>query len=315
MYHRSIQNWRTAVFTAIMVTAMTFFLAAVLRFSAKALEYRVKYAVYVDGVAVCSSEDKAQLTDALSNILKSYMTDGTQSAYFKENVSVETAKGDAEGDLETLRDNLTVMTVSSETVSETLPFETEYTYSDELYTGETETVREGENGTAQAEYLVYSANGTVTEKKLVNSVVETEPVSELVTVGTKEPVSTGTYIYPTSGIISSGFGSRSSTVGSSNHKGIDIAAASGTEIYAADGGEVIYAQWASGYGNFIKIQHENGDITCYGHLKKILVEVGDIVYQGDEIGLMGSTGNSTGPHLHFEIRVDGVQVDPSDYLT
>jgi len=128
--------------------------------------------------------------------------------------------------------------------------------------------------------------------------------------------STGTYIWPTTGVISSHFGYRSPGVGSSYHKGIDIANDRGTDVWAADGGTVIYADWATGYGWFVKIEHDNGDVTCYAHLKKFIVEVGDKVSQGDIIGYMGNTGISSGPHLHFEVRLDGdKKVNPTKYLT
>jgi murein DD-endopeptidase MepM/ murein hydrolase activator NlpD len=93
--------------------------------------------------------------------------------------------------------------------------------------------------------------------------------------------------------------------GADGHPGIDLGAPMGTPINAAHRGRVIYAGWESGYGNFIQIMHENNVVTCYGHLSKILVQVGQYVDTGQEIGLEGSTGHSTGPHLHFEVRIGG----------
>ncbi|MBD2006462.1 MULTISPECIES: M23 family metallopeptidase, partial [Cyanophyceae] len=87
------------------------------------------------------------------------------------------------------------------------------------------------------------------------------------------------------------------------HKGIDIAAPIGTPIFAAASGVVVYARWNSGgYGNLVDIQHPDGSLTRYGHNSKLLVVEGQRVEQGEAIALMGSTGRSTGPHLHFEIR-------------
>ena len=77
---------------------------------------------------------------------------------------------------------------------------------------------------------------------------------------------------------------------------------------------MIFAGWMSGYGNFIKIQHDNGEISCYGHCCELLVSEGDRVYQGQVIAHMGSTGTATAVHVHFEIRVENVQVDPLPYL-
>ena len=119
------------------------------------------------------------------------------------------------------------------------------------------------------------------------------------------PVSTGH--------ISSRFGSRES-IRNHVHKGLDIAASFGTAIKAVADGTVIFAGVSSGYGNFIKIDHGNNVVTCYGHCSKLLVSVGQKVTAGDVIAKVGSTGNSTGNHLHFEIRINDVQVNPENYL-
>lgn len=99
------------------------------------------------------------------------------------------------------------------------------------------------------------------------------------------------------------------------HKGVDIAAPKGTSIFAAAEGEVIRTGYdAGGYGNFIEIAHPNGMTTVYGHLSRIDVATGDPVTPDKRIGLVGSTGYSTGPHLHFEVRRDGDQVNPAKVL-
>ncbi|WP_245004754.1 M23 family metallopeptidase [Paraburkholderia sacchari] len=98
------------------------------------------------------------------------------------------------------------------------------------------------------------------------------------------------------------------------HPGLDIVAPTGTPILAAAGGRVIFAGVKSGYGNAVEIDHGNGFVTRYGHASKIGVQVGQIVLPREHIADVGSTGRSTGPHLHFEVIVKGVQVDPDDYL-
>ncbi|NLE83280.1 MAG: peptidoglycan DD-metalloendopeptidase family protein [Chloroflexi bacterium] len=99
------------------------------------------------------------------------------------------------------------------------------------------------------------------------------------------------------------------------HNGIDIGAGLGSQLFAADSGTVVYAGWMNGgYGNFVVIDHGNGYSTLYEHLDKIHVSCGDNVFQGSVIGTSGSTGNSTGPHLHFEIRYANMPVNPWDYL-
>ncbi|MBO4235248.1 MAG: M23 family metallopeptidase, partial [Firmicutes bacterium] len=128
-------------------------------------------------------------------------------------------------------------------------------------------------------------------------------------------------MYPlaSEGKVTSGFGYRDSSdtngVGSSDHKGIDIAAEEGTEIIASEGGNVISAEYVSGYGNLVVISHEDGLETRYGHMSEINVEIGQSVVRGQQIGLVGSTGDSSGPHLHFEVLVNGIAVDPEPYLT
>ena len=102
--------------------------------------------------------------------------------------------------------------------------------------------------------------------------------------------------------------------GISLHTGIDIAAPYGKPISCADSGEVIYSGWWDGYGKAVVIDHGRGYTTVYGHMSRIYAQVGQTVTKGETIGLVGSTGFSTGPHLHFEIRVNGKPVDPMPYL-
>lgn len=134
------------------------------------------------------------------------------------------------------------------------------------------------------------------------------------------PGSSGGYIWPSndSMIVTSPVGARVSPggVGSTNHQGIDIGAAYGTNVLASKSGTVILAGWYGGYGNCVIIQHGSGGYyTTYGHMSRILVYEGQEVSQGQVIGLCGSTGWSTGPHIHFEIHEAGVVKNPLDYFT
>ena len=99
-----------------------------------------------------------------------------------------------------------------------------------------------------------------------------------------------------------------------NHTGIDLAANTGTAILAADGGTVTVASYSGNYGYVVYIDHGNGYVTRYAHCSKLLVKVGQKVAQGEKIALVGSTGKSTGPHLHFEVRYNGTAKNPKDYL-
>ncbi|MEO6835208.1 MAG: peptidoglycan DD-metalloendopeptidase family protein [Candidatus Tumulicola sp.] len=134
--------------------------------------------------------------------------------------------------------------------------------------------------------------------------------------GQETPGGPGSFSWPVTGTITSPFGWRSNPFGGSPefHQGLDIAAPSGTTVTAAAGGTVIMAQWYGGYGNYILIDHGGGYSTGYGHLSAIYVSNGQSVKRGQAIGAVGSTGASTGPHLHFEVRIDGKPVDPAPRL-
>ena len=116
--------------------------------------------------------------------------------------------------------------------------------------------------------------------------------------------------------ITSLFGSRTHPVTGrpNNHTGVDIAAAGGTDIWAAKSGVVLTSTYNSSYGNYVVISHANGESTLYAHMSKRLVSEGDKVTQGQTIGLVGTTGSSTGNHLHFEVRLNGQRQDPLNYF-
>lgn len=124
-------------------------------------------------------------------------------------------------------------------------------------------------------------------------------------------------IWPVVGPLRSGVGVRSNPFGGSSlefHKGQDISAPMGTPISATADGVVVIARWMRGYGNGIYIDHGNGITTRYGHLSRIDVVEGQLIKRGDHLGLVGSTGRSTGPHLHYEVRINGQPVSPTAYL-
>ena len=118
---------------------------------------------------------------------------------------------------------------------------------------------------------------------------------------------------PVSGIISSRFGARS-RIRSSAHTGLDIATATGTPVFSAASGTVTFSGWKGSYGYLMVVTHSNGVQTYYGHCSKLYYSAGASVSQGQTIAAVGSTGNSTGPHLHFEIRVNGIAYNPQNYL-
>lgn len=130
--------------------------------------------------------------------------------------------------------------------------------------------------------------------------------------------SSGEILMPVTGEITSYFGYRSSGstngIGSTDHKGLDIGVPMGSDVAAADGGKVVEAGWNGGYGNYVEIDHGNGRRTVYGHLDSYHVLRGDVVSKGDIIAQSGSTGNSTGPHLHFGVKENNKFVDPMMYF-
>ena len=152
-----------------------------------------------------------------------------------------------------------------------------------------------------------------TNKKSTTTKTSTGTVNTATNIsGTKVALGI-TLTKPVSGIISSRFGARSS-IRRSAHTGLDIATSTGTPVKAAASGTVTFAGWKGSYGNLMVITHSNGVQTYYGHCSKLYLSAGTTVSQGQTIAAVGSTGNSTGPHLHFEIRVNGVAHNPQSYL-
>jgi murein DD-endopeptidase MepM/ murein hydrolase activator NlpD len=123
-------------------------------------------------------------------------------------------------------------------------------------------------------------------------------------------------VWPVHGVITSGFGWRSAPFGPGNelHAGIDIAVAGGVPVVATADGQVLQSGLAGGYGNLVQIDHRNGISTLYGHNSQLAVSVGQTVKKGQVISYAGSTGQSTGPHVHYEVRENGNAIDPWKYL-
>ena len=209
---------------------------------------------------------------------------------------------------------LTIMTIEQSTYEEEYFAEVEYVYNDNWYTTKSVVLQEQEAGYHEVTALITKRNGTEESREMIDEVVLKEPVKKIVEVGTQTPP---TYIKPLSGgRQTSGFGRRKAPTkgASTNHRAIDWATPTGTAIWASSGGTVSVAGWQSGYGYVVYINHPDGNQTRYGHLSKILVSPGQKVKQGQKIALSGNTGRSTGPHLHFELRVNGTPVNPYNYF-
>ncbi len=206
-----------------------------------------------------------------------------------------------------------VKVVKDITYTEIHPYETEKRYDKNLNVGTYRTYQKGSNGETRVRAIVTYVNGNEIEREITEKTVLSEPVTEILLVGTKpkpKTAATGKFARPISGgYVSSSFGNRSRGY----HTGVDWAVSYGTPIYASDGGTVTAAGWGGGYGKMVKINHGNGYETLYAHCSKLVVSSGKKVAKGQLIGYVGSTGNSTGPHLHFEIRRNGSYLNPTKY--
>lgn len=209
---------------------------------------------------------------------------------------------------------LSVNRVEEEYYEEIYDADVIYIDNDNWYTTDTVVRQQPSAGFRKVIADVSYVNDKEVGREILKEEIVMEAVAKIVERGTKIPP---TYIKPISGgRLSSGFGRRSRPTkgASSYHKGIDWATPTGTAVYASCGGTVVKAGWGSGYGYVIYIDHEDGRQTRYGHLSKVLVSAGQKVKQGEKIALSGNTGVSTGPHIHFEILINGVQVDPLKYM-
>ncbi|MBM7609480.1 murein DD-endopeptidase MepM/ murein hydrolase activator NlpD [Lysinibacillus composti] len=183
----------------------------------------------------------------------------------------------------------------------------------DMFKGEKVVKQEGAYGKKEVSYLIKEVNGNRTQKNVTDETILSEPKDSITVVGSKVISSRGlgSFNWPTAGgYISSGMGERWGAF----HQGIDIARPSNYNIKAADNGVVTFTGWDGSYGNKIVINHNNGYETVYAHLSQIDVSVGQVVPQGSVIGIMGTTGNSTGIHLHFEVHKNGSYVNPLSLL-
>jgi murein DD-endopeptidase MepM/ murein hydrolase activator NlpD len=208
---------------------------------------------------------------------------------------------------------LTVVASRQVTVNEEIPYEVEVEKDDRLLLGEKQVITRGEPGERIVTYLITRENGLETGRQVLEQKIVREATNEVVAMGSMTLLASrggGRLSWPCSGGITSPFGTRWGRV----HEGIDIGAGYGYNVTAAAGGTVISAGWNGGYGNAVQISHGGGLVTHYAHLSSIEVSVGQTVERGELIGLVGSTGNSTGPHLHFEVLLNGQPSNPLNYL-
>ena len=198
-------------------------------------------------------------------------------------------------------------------IIEEIPYEIERVNDYTLYRGRVAISQAGQVGENAILARVVEVNGVQMHSDILEQTTLRTPTPRIERIGQREPPPTiahGRFIRPSAGTLTSRFGPRWGRM----HNGVDLAAPVGTPIRAADGGRVIFSGWDGGFGNVIRIDHENGFVTVYAHNSANLVSVGERVAQGQHIANMGSTGNSTGSHLHFEIRQNGRPIDPWPFI-
>lgn len=215
---------------------------------------------------------------------------------------------------------LTVKVTERQNYIEDINYDVNYVNDSSMYQGDERVISRGTYGSADIVADVTYVNGEEQERTVISSVTLTDPVAETRARGTKVRPTwypTGSFRWPCSGRITSYFGYRNTGIrgATSNHKGIDIACARGTPIYAADGGRVTYAGYKGAMGYVVIIDHNNGYVTYYEHNSSLLVSAGQTVYKGQQIAKAGRSGVASGVHCHFGIQRNGTYVNPLNYLS
>jgi murein DD-endopeptidase MepM/ murein hydrolase activator NlpD len=216
---------------------------------------------------------------------------------------------------------ISVLVTIEKTASEAVSFPVEIKTTDQKLRGYQKVEQEGVPGSREVIYQIVRQNELTIEESVLQEALIKEPIKQVVIQGTQVAVASrgssesyssgsGRLAWPLRGSITSGFGPRSGGY----HTGMDINGNTGDAIRAAEDGKVTATGWEGGYGNLITIDHGGGMITRYAHCSAINVSRGDKVSQGQVIGRVGSTGRSTGSHLHFEVLVGGNTVNPAKYL-
>ncbi len=301
------------------------------------------YSLYIDGQymgSVLSGDELQAKLDGMLDEAKAGYDDSTTAAFVN---NIEIKPTDKLDDMMTsdlllgiVKNRLSIALQTNWTYEEETPYETEITYDDSLPSDYEEITQEGVNGVTRITIRLTYTNGMQTDAEVIEDEVVSTLVNEKKIVGTKETTettestesgsgsshtsgsgaSTGSFIWPVSHThaITSYMEERWGRM----HNGIDIAGGDdyGQPIMAADGGTVIWSgNDGGGYGNYVMIDHGNGYVTVYGHASELACSTGDYVSQGQVIAYVGSTGNSTGPHLHFEIRLNGEYLNPLNFVS
>ena len=297
-------------------------MVSTLAHAADDLEIMAVLTVNGQTVGTCATADEVQST--LDQILDSYKTSPDDRAHFVENVNVTMSPAPVEAAIsadelaQTLTNQhlLDVEVYSTYEYTEPIPYTVRTVENQDLEPNTVQSIQPGQRGQASVQAATISLNGVQTQQTIVSRTVLTQATEAVVAVGPNvvkgDGITTGNFMVP---VTNYRFTSAFKYRGDHWHKGVDLAVSMGSPVYAADGGKVILSKWSDSYGNYIIIDHGNGLQTLYAHNSALLANVGDTVSKGQQIALSGSTGHSTGPHVHFEIHQNGVAVDPQLYLS
>ena len=281
--------------------------------------------LFIDGNATVCAE-KSVIDDAINSRLNEFNTENADcTSSFINTVTFEegyftASELDGKNEVENAVNTLDVVTQIRQTTDVIVPYNSTVQKTNEQLLGYSEVTVAGVSGVTRITQDTVLLNGQVQSVTDVDSQVVVAPVDEIIVKGTaktlasaqqKQAAHSAGFIFP----VPAGSWKVSSYYGDGrNHKAIDLAADKGTPIFAAAAGTVTYAGWDGDYGYNVIIQHANGMKTRYAHANALCVSTGATVAQGDMIATVGSTGRSTGNHLHFEVIVNGVRVNPAPYI-
>ena len=292
-------------------------------------QVKAEYILTIDGLPIGACESREAIDQALQGIKDTYTNQFTVSAYFDNTVDVVVGYLPAQAEVlgaQALAERLTQPRQQAQPAIEALlqvlepaqelpqPVEppVQEVEDSTLLLGEEKVLSQGTPGLEErTDRVTYTMGQEQSRENMSrNRLAQATPTQ--VAVGTAQGVegAKGRFLWPLRGRITSPFGGRQIFGGENFHRGLDIAAPSGTPIAASAGGQVIWAGPKGTYGNLVKIDHGNGFTTYYAHCSELLVQEGDQVTQGQTIALVGSTGRSTGPHCHFELLWQDELLDP-----
>ncbi|MCT4508217.1 MAG: peptidoglycan DD-metalloendopeptidase family protein [Tepidibacter sp.] len=251
--------------------------------------------------------------DNLWNISRKYNLSMDDIEKANPGIDIEKLDIDQEINITVPKSYLNVKVTSVASYDEKIPYDIVYEETASLYKGDKKVKSEGKEGFRKVVAEVTRINGKIDSKNILKEEIVEDAEDKIVLKGTKKKptyIASGAFSNPTRGKLSSKFGRRWGR----KHTGIDIAAPKGTPIKASDGGTVVFSGTQNGYGKLIIIDHKNGYKTYYGHCSSLVAKKGQKVAKGDVVAKVGSTGRSTGNHLHFEVRKNNVPLNPSKYV-